>query len=156
METLPYDNWYLDQPFESIDQLVNPGADDQHLPPIAETDLELGLDWDRVYDPSPQPNNTVDQTPSGAGVEEPRISQELTNLREQLSALRQAFTEMSENICRKLDDIEKSVAGTQRYVNSLYPWSMEVHESYSKVIELMEQREQERDKMAFPSNCQAK
>jgi hypothetical protein len=42
---------------------------------------------------------------------------------------------------KRLDSMETSILVAQRYVNNLVPWSMEVHEKYSKLLEMVENQE---------------
>ena len=43
--------------------------------------------------------------------------------------------------CKRLDSIETSISVAQRYVNNLVPWSMEVHEKYSKLLAVATKQE---------------
>ena len=42
---------------------------------------------------------------------------------------------------KRLDSIEATITVAQRYVDSLVPWSMEVHEKYSKLLDMAEKQE---------------
>ena len=42
---------------------------------------------------------------------------------------------------KRVDSMETSIVVAQRYVNNLVPWSMEVHEKYSKLLEMVEKQE---------------
>ena len=52
----------------------------------------------------------------------PHVVKELCNLQEQIRDLR--FM-----IQNKLDAMERSVTGAQRYINNLIPWTTEVHQT---------------------------
>ncbi|OAL56161.1 hypothetical protein IQ07DRAFT_595769 [Pyrenochaeta sp. DS3sAY3a] len=70
----------------------------------------------------------------------PQVLEELEKLREQVERLRSDILELQDIFLKRLDSMERSVVTTQRYVHDLIPWSMEVYEKYSKLLEVAEQQ----------------
>jgi hypothetical protein len=147
-----YDEQFM---FQSLDATVDPGFQPD-LPPIPETNY-FDLGWIQesnaqldahLADPYAQSDSHL-PTEHYAGPTEalqtvnlpPVVMTELSNLLEQAKELRQAVLELQGIVCRRLDSMEKSVTATQRYVNNLVPWSMEVHQNYSKLMEVMSDSE---------------
>jgi hypothetical protein len=55
--------------------------------------------------------------------------------------LRHDILELQDMFRKRLDSIETSILVSQRYVNNLVPWLIEVHEKYSKLLEMVEKQE---------------
>ena len=146
MDPFPDESWYNEQLlFQSLNETINPGFH-PGLPPIPETDWDFDLGW--VQESNAQSNSHVptDQYAGSTGAQQnenspPVVMTELSNLLEQVKELRQAVLELQGTVCKRLDSMEKSVTATQRYVNNLVPWSMEVHQNYSKLMEVMSESE---------------
>jgi hypothetical protein len=71
----------------------------------------------------------------------PKIYEELNQLRNEFQQLRHDIQELQDMFRKRLDSMETSILVAQRYVNNLVPWSMEVHEKYSKLLEMVENQE---------------
>ena len=55
--------------------------------------------------------------------------------------MRDDISELQDMFRKRVDSMETSIVVAQRYVNNLVPWSMEVHEKYSKLLEMVEKQE---------------
>lgn len=56
----------------------------------------------------------------------------------QIQKLRSDFNELQEIVFAKLEHLETQVTAAQRYVSSIVPWSQEVREKYTKLLEVVE------------------
>jgi hypothetical protein len=72
----------------------------------------------------------------------PQVSQDLINLQRQVEQLREEISELQVIFFERLEGLEKIVAAAQRYVNDLIPWSINVHEKYSKLLEVARRQEE--------------
>ena len=71
----------------------------------------------------------------------PQTHEGLIEVQVEVRQLRRDISELHGMFCKRLDDIERSVLGAQRYVNNLVPWSMEVHEKYSQLLAIAMKQE---------------
>ncbi|KAF2818095.1 hypothetical protein CC86DRAFT_473016 [Ophiobolus disseminans] len=110
------------------------------LPPIIEQDWDLEWENDlftQTYAPAclERTSNTVN-APSPSEDTSAHVLKELANLQEQIKSLRQDNTELQSIISQRLDGMDKRVKIAERYVKHLIPWSMEVYEKCSKLLEV--------------------
>ncbi|CAN9145038.1 unnamed protein product [Alternaria alternata] len=142
--------WFSERPalFSSLDALMAPGPSNtfsSRLPPIPEQD------WDREWEgnmfPLPEPYEGFEKA-STAAVESaghesapPQTHEELAKLQDEVRQLRHDISELHGMFCKRLDSMETSISVAQRYVNNLVPWSMEVHEKYSKLLAVATKQE---------------
>ena len=114
------------------------------LPPIPEQEWEF--DWENTF-PLPDPYEGFEQTTttaveSAANDNTPSQTHEkLATLQNEVQQLRHDIAELYDMFCKRLDNMEKSLVIAQRYVNNLVPWSMEVHEKYSKLLAMAVEQE---------------
>tara|TARA_R110002003_G_scaffold572_2_gene20515 strand:+ start:758 stop:1225 length:468 start_codon:yes stop_codon:yes gene_type:complete len=116
------------------------------LPPIPEEGWDFEWEKDLFTDSSEyacfeKATNVVvepkhgDASPTG-------ILEELASLRNEVQQLRRDISELQDLFTNRLDAMERSVLIGQRYVNKLLPWSIEVHEKYSKLLEMAKRQEE--------------
>jgi hypothetical protein len=139
-----HDAWFPEQPtgLLSLDTMITPRSSQAFtpsLPPLPEQDWKF--DWEEnMFDPyagfeqAPTTATANDSTP-------PKIYEELNQLRNEFQQLRHDIQELQDMFRKRLDSMETSILVAQRYVNNLVPWSMEVHEKYSKLLEMVENQE---------------
>jgi hypothetical protein len=108
------------------------------LPPILEQEWDLG--WEENMFPLLEPYEGFEKA-STAAVKSaahesapPQTHEELAKLQDEVRQLRHDILELHGMFCKRLDSMETSIGVAQRYVNNLVPWSMEVHEKYSKLL----------------------
>jgi hypothetical protein len=160
MESNAYYQWFAEQPvpYLSLDSYIADTSSSSHypeLPPIPEQqEFNFDFDWGGdtfapAYPPFPSeptqlavPAAVEEETQTTAAVP-PQVLQELSSLLQEVQALRQAVLEFAEAVNKRLDSMEKSVTVAQRYVNNLIPWSMEVHQNYAKIMEVVAERQLE-------------
>jgi hypothetical protein len=142
--------WFSERPalFSSLDAMMAPGPSNtfsSRLPPIPEQEWDLG--WEENMFPLPDLYEGFEQT-STAAVESaahdntpPQTHEELAKLQDEVRQLRHDISELHGMFCKRLDSMEASIAVAQRYVNNLVPWSMEVHEKYSKLLAMASKQE---------------
>jgi hypothetical protein len=142
-----YDAWFPEQPARllSLDAMVTPRSSyafTPSLPPLPEQDWDFGWE-ENMSDPyagfEQAPTTVVDATATNSTP--PKIYEELNQLRNEFQQLRHDIQELQEMFRKRLDSMETSILVAQRYVNNLVPWSMEVHEKYSKLLEMVENQE---------------
>ncbi|KZM24116.1 hypothetical protein ST47_g4736 [Ascochyta rabiei] len=115
------------------------------LPPLPEQDWDFSWEENMVIPQDPyagfeQASTTVvdaaanDSTP-------PQVYKELNQLRNEVRQLSCDISELQDMFRKRLDSMETRIVVAQRYVNNLVPWSMEVHEKYSKLLEAVEKQE---------------
>jgi hypothetical protein len=142
------DAWFPEQPTQllSLDAMIAPRSSHAFtpsLPPLPEQDWDLG--WDEsmfIQDPYAgfkQASTTA--AVATANESPPKIYEELNQLRNEFQQLRHDISELQDMFRKRLDSMETSILVAQRYVNNLVPWSMEVHEKYSKLLEMVENQE---------------
>ncbi|KAF5852410.1 hypothetical protein GGP41_007862 [Bipolaris sorokiniana] len=140
---------FSEQPalFSSLNAIVATGSSttfSPRLPPILEQ--EWDFNWEENTFPLSSPYEGFEQTttaikPAANDNSLPQTHEELTEVQIEVRQLRRDISELHEMFCKRLDDIEKSVLGAQRYVNNLVPWSMEVHEKYSQLLAIAMKQE---------------
>ncbi|CAE7219876.1 hypothetical protein PTTW11_11233 [Pyrenophora teres f. teres] len=149
--------WFSEQPpfFSSLDTTIASGSSDtfnSHLPPIPEENWDFG--WDEHMFNLPDPYEGFEQT-STTAVEHatndntsPQAHEELIKLQNEVQQLRHDISELHEMYCKRLDSMEATITVARRYVDSLVPWSMEVHEKYSKLLDMARQERLVADRSA--------
>jgi hypothetical protein len=150
MASSNHDAWFPEQPtrLSSLDAIIAPRSSDAftpRLPPLPEQDWDLG--WDEnmfaLQDPYAgfeQASTSVVETVANKSTT-PQVYEELNRLRSEVQQLRHDISELQDMFRKRLDSMETTILVSQRYVNNLVPWSMEVHEKYSKLLEMMEKQE---------------
>jgi hypothetical protein len=144
--------WFSGRPamFSSLDAMTAPGSSNtfsSRLPPIPEQEWDLG--WEENMFPLPDPYEGFEQTSTTAagsaanGNKPPQTHEELAKLQEEVRQLRHDISELHSMFCKRLDSMESSIGVAQRYVNNLVPWSMEVHEKYSKLLAMAAKQERQ-------------
>ncbi|KAF1967663.1 hypothetical protein BU23DRAFT_381077, partial [Bimuria novae-zelandiae CBS 107.79] len=121
------------------------------LPTIPEHEWGLGWDEDFFVEPGSSyarpeqvPGPPAKERPTNEAVSS-QVLKELSNLSDQVQQLRRDISELQDICSQRLDRLEKMVVVAQRYVNDLVPWSMEVHEKYSRLLEVAERQENKTD-----------
>ena len=142
-------HWIYDQsaPYSSLDDILSKEPSNYHsLPTIPEHDWDLG--WDEHLFAQPESSYARPEQVSGPPTKEPpadesilsQVLKKLSDLSDQGEQLRRDILEL-QNLCsQRLDSLEKMVMVAQRYVNDLVPWSMNVHEKYSRLMEVAERQ----------------
>ncbi|KAG9186446.1 hypothetical protein G6011_09554 [Alternaria panax] len=142
--------WFSEQPqiFSSLNTMIASGSSDNfdsRLPPIAEENWDFG--WDEHMFNVPDPYEGFEQT-STTAVDYttndnalPQAHEELIKLQNEVQQLRQDISELHGMYRKRLDTMEATITASRRYVDSLVPWSMEVHEKYSKLLDMAEKQE---------------
>ncbi|EMD66409.1 hypothetical protein COCC4DRAFT_154397 [Bipolaris maydis ATCC 48331] len=139
---------FSEQPalFSSLNATVATGSStfSPRLPPIPEQ--EWDFNWEENAFPLSSPYEGFEQStaaikPATNDNSLPQTHEELTDVQTEVRQLRRDISELHEMFCKRLDDIETSVLGAQRYVNNLVPWSMEVHEKYSQLLAIAMKQE---------------
>ena len=64
-----------------------------------------------------------------------------SGVNQQIEALRQAVAVLEKVVCERLDKLEQAASATQNYINKFAPWSMEVHNSYTQLLEAVSERQ---------------
>lgn len=146
---------FSEQPalFSSLNAMVATGSSttfSPRLPPIPEQEWDFS--WEENTFPLSSPYEGFEQTtaikPAANDNSLAQTHGELTELQSEVRQLRRDISELHGMFCKRLDDIETSVLGAQRYVNNLVPWSMEVHEKYSQLLAIaMKQEDQAADRV---------
>jgi hypothetical protein len=145
---------FSEQPalFSSLDAIITPESSNNfssRLPPIPEHDWDFS--WEENTFPLPDPYEGFEPT-SAPAVEsaandntpsQPQTHDELARLRAEVQQLRHDISELHGMFCKRLDSMEKGIAVAQRYVNDLVPWSMEVHEKYSRLLAMAVKQEKQ-------------
>ncbi|EUC27559.1 hypothetical protein COCCADRAFT_9874 [Bipolaris zeicola 26-R-13] len=148
---------FSEQPafFSSLNTIVATGtstAFSPRLPPIPEQDWDFN--WEEDTFPLSSPYEGFEQTtttikPAADDNSLPQTNEELTKLQNEVRQLRYDISELNEMFCKRLNTMETSLVGAQRYVNNLVPWSMEVHEKYSQLLAIaMKQEDRATDRVA--------
>ncbi|RMZ74088.1 hypothetical protein GMOD_00004927 [Pyrenophora seminiperda CCB06] len=128
--------------------MIAPGSSDtsiSHLPPIPEQDWDFG--WEENMFNLPDPYEGFEQTSTTAvkfatnDNTPPQPHEELIKLQNEVRQLRHDISELHDMFCKRLDSMEATITGARRYVDSLVPWSVEVHEKYSKLLHIAEKQE---------------
>ncbi|KAE8834157.1 hypothetical protein HRS9122_08237 [Pyrenophora teres f. teres] len=116
-----------------------------YLPPIPEQEWDFG--WEENMFKLPDSYEGFEQT-SIAAIESatnnntpPQAHDELIKLQNEVQQLRQDISELYNIFCKRLESMEATITGARRYVDSLVPWSVEVHEKYSKLLDIAEKQE---------------
>jgi hypothetical protein len=150
MASSNHDAWFPEQPtlLSSLDAIIAPRSSHAftpRLPPLPEQDWDFG--WDEnifaLQDPYAgfeQASTSVVETVANESTP-PQVYEELNRLRNEVQQLRHDISELQDMFRKRLDSMETSILVSQRYVNNLVPWSMEVHEKYSKLLEMVEKQE---------------
>jgi hypothetical protein len=150
MASSNHDPCFPEQPtrLSSLDAMIasrSSHAFTPSLPPLPEQDWDLGWEEHNFIQQNPyagfeQASATVvdaaanDSTP-------PQVYEELNQLRNEVRQLSYNISELQDMFRKRLDSMETSILVAQRYVNNLVPWSMEVHDKYSKLLEMVEVQE---------------
>ncbi|KAF9729885.1 hypothetical protein PMIN01_11818 [Paraphaeosphaeria minitans] len=142
-------HWIYDQsaPYSSLNETLSNKTPDYHiLPTIPEHEWELGWDEDFFAQPESSyarpeqiPGLPAKETPTNEAVSS-QVLKELSNLSDQVQQLRRDISELQAICSERLNSLEKMVVVAQRYVNDLLPWSMEVHEKYTRLLEVAERQ----------------
>jgi hypothetical protein len=116
------------------------------LPAILEEDWGFGWGEDSFTESDPyavlgQDAHAVTESAPDLAAP-PQVSQDLINLQRQVEQLREEISELQVIFFERLEGLEKIVAAAQRYVNDLIPWSINVHEKYSKLLEVARRQEE--------------
>lgn len=139
------DTWSSHQPVlsSSPDKTVTPGSVGTFnpcLPPIPE--YEWDFSWEENTFPLADPYEGFEQV-SATAVESVthdttlrQRHEELAELGNEVQKLRHDISELHDMFCKRLDSIEKSIAVADSYVKNLVPWSVEVHDKYSQLLEI--------------------
>jgi hypothetical protein len=134
----------------SLDSMLTPGSlqvSNYGLPTISEDDWDFG--WSEQFPTEPDPYSCFEQAlptaaePKPEEAAPPQVSEDLINLQKQIEQLRQEIAELQGIFFKKLNSLEEIVMAAQRYVGNLVPWSIEVHEQYSKLLEVAERQEKD-------------
>lgn len=56
---------------------------------------------------------------------------------QRIKDLDQTVAILRQSVCERLDKLEKAISATQDYINKFVPWSMEVHDSCTKLMEAL-------------------
>lgn len=144
-------HWIYDQsaPYSSLDEIVSKEPSNYHgLPTIPKDEWELGWDEDIFsYAPPEQVSSSpIKETPAEAVSSQ--VLKELSNLSDQVQQLRRDISELQDLCTRRLDSLEKMVIVTQHYVNDLVPWSIEVHDKYTRLLEVAERQDNKTESMS--------
>jgi hypothetical protein len=135
--------WFSERPalFSSLDAFMASGPSNtfsSRLPPIPEQ--EWDLQWEENMFPLPEPYEGFEKASTAAAESAahesapPQTHEELAKLQDEVRQLRHDISELHGMFCKRLDSMETSIGVAQRYVNDLVPWSMKVHENYSKLL----------------------
>lgn len=114
------------------------------LPAILEEDWDLGWKGDLFTESDPyaaQGSHAVAESAPDLAAP-PQVSQDLLNLQTQVQQLREEISELQVIFFERLEGLEKIVVAAQRYVGDLIPWSINVHEKYSKLLEVARRQEE--------------
>jgi hypothetical protein len=116
------------------------------LPAIPEEDWDFGWAEDLFSDSGPYTHietssHPVDE-PEPSATHPHKVFEDLINIQEQVHKLRQDISELQGICFQRLDCLEKVVTTVQRYVNNMIPWSVEVHEKFSQLLEVAKRREE--------------
>jgi hypothetical protein len=150
MASSNHDAWFPEQPTPllSLDAMIAPRSSHAFtpsLPPLPEQDWNLGWDENMFIPQDPYAGfEQASTTVVNAAAKEstpPQVYKELNQLRDEVRKLRHDISELQDMFCKRVDSMETSIVVAQRYVNNLVPWSMEVHEKYSKLLEMVEKQE---------------
>jgi hypothetical protein len=145
--------------FSSLDSMVTPDSlqtTNFSLPDIPEDEWDFGWreDFPTGSDPYAQfgqslhavaglkPDEAVPPQVSNEAVP-PQVSDDLIILQEQIQQLRLEISELQAIFLERLNSLEETVIVAQRYVGKLLPWSIEVTEKYSKLLEVAKRQEEE-------------
>jgi hypothetical protein len=132
----------------SLDSMLTPGSlqvSNYDLPAIPED--EWDFEWNEHFQTEPDPYARFEQIlpiaaePKPEEAASPQVSEDLINLQKQLQQLRQEVTELQTIFFEKLNSLEEIVIAVQSYVGNLVPWSKEVHEQCSKLLEVAKRQE---------------
>jgi hypothetical protein len=150
MASSNHDAWFPEEPTQLsfLDAMV--AARPSHpftprLPPLPEQDWDLGWEENMFMPQDPyagfeQASTTVVDAAANNSTP-PQVYEELNQLRNEVRQLRNDISELQDMFRKRIDSMETSILVAQRYVNNLVPWSMEVHEKYSKLLEMVERQE---------------
>jgi hypothetical protein len=150
MASSNHDAWFPEQPTQlsSLDAIIASRSSQTFtpsLPPLPEQDWDLG--WEEnmfipqdLYAGFEQASTTVVDAAANYSTP-PQVYEELNQLRNEVRQLSYDISELQDMFRKRLDSMETSIVVAQRYVNNLVPWSMEVHEKYSKLLEMVEDQE---------------
>ncbi|KAF2844107.1 hypothetical protein T440DRAFT_484429 [Plenodomus tracheiphilus IPT5] len=136
MASSNHDAWFPEQPTRlcSLDAMIAPRSSHAFtpsLPPLPEHDWDFG--WEE--------NMFIPQDPY-AGFEEASTTVVDAAANDSIPPqLSSDILELQDMFRKRLDSMETRIVVAQRYVNNLVPWSMEVHEKYSKLLEMAEKQE---------------
>lgn len=140
--------YHQQAPYSSLNEIVSKEPSEFHsLPTIPEHEWELGWDEDvfsqpefSYAHPGQIPDPSAKETPNNQAVTS-QVLKELSDLSDQVQQLRRDISELQGLCSQRLDSLEKMVVVAQRYVNDMVPWSMEVHEKYSQLLEVAERQD---------------
>jgi hypothetical protein len=146
MASNDYTEWFPAQTaaqFSSLDSTLQ--STNFSLPAIPEEDWDFGWGEDLFTDSDPyavleQGSNAVAESAPNLAVS-PQVSQSLITLQEQVQQLGKEISELQVIFFERLESLENNVVAAQRYVEELVPWSKEVHEKYSKLLEVAKRQE---------------
>jgi hypothetical protein len=151
MTSSDYNGWFPAQTaqFSTLDSTLTSDSlqsTNFSLPAIQEEDWDFGWREDLLTEADPyavlgQGSYAVAESAPDLAAP-PRVSQDWTNLQKQVQQLREEISELQVIIFERLDGLEKTVVAAQRYVSDLVPWSIEVHEKYSKLLEVAKRQEE--------------
>jgi hypothetical protein len=149
--------------FSSLDSMITPDSlrtPSFSLPAIPEDEWDFGWREDFPTESDPyaqfeqslhavaglQPDEAVPPPVSGLQPDEAvpsPVSDDLIILQRQIEQLRQEISELQAIFLERLNSLEDTVLVAQRYVGKLLPWSIEVSEKYSKLLEVATRQEEE-------------
>jgi hypothetical protein len=145
-----YTEWFPAQTaqFSSIDSTLTSNSLQSinfSLPAIPEEDWDFGWREDLFTDSDPyavleQGSKAVTESTPDPAVP-PQVYQDLINLERQVQQLREETSELQVIFFERLESLEKNIIAAQRYIRDLLSWSIEVHEKYSKLLEVAKRQE---------------
>ena len=122
--------------FSSLSAMVATGSSttfNPRLPPIPEGDWDFN--WEEDTFPPSNLYEGFEQTTTATNDNSlPETHEELTKLQDEVRQLRRDISELNEMVYKRLDDMENRLSACNRYVGSLLPWLMEVHDKYSQML----------------------
>src|SRR5690242_3935649 len=134
MTTRPQDNWYFGTPSYYSSMLENSGFVNESSVLDMNSPFEPGR-GQSFYSGFP----TQGYLPLVQEVNSQDKAVEAVDTNEQIKELHQAVSLFRQAVCERLDKLEKDISTTQDYIKRLVPWSIEVHDSYTKMMEVVAQ-----------------